>query len=293
MAALFWGLWFPLARTALRSDDLSSADLAFLRFLTPAVLLLPVVLRHGLKAGKAGWAGSIVMTMAVGFPYPLFIAIGLEFAPAAHGALFVPGTFPVTTAIAGFLLLRDPIGWRGLLGTLLVAAGVGGVGWIALSSSYGQWQGYGLFFACAWMWAAYSISIRIAQISALHGAGIISVLSIIIFAPVYLIWGDIRFTELAWPQLVGQAAYQGLGVGLIAMVAYNHAVNLLGAARAAIFGGLVPCIAATAAVPIAGEPLGTAEILGIIAVTAGIAIVNGAGWRRPQRKTAGETTGRS
>lgn len=277
LAALLWGSWFPLSRLMVRDQSMSPEDVAWLRFAIAAIVLLPVVRRHGLKAGRTGWLGTIAMPFCVGFPFAFLNATGLKFAPAAHAAMFVPGLFPVLTVILGAVVLRDPVRWRGVTGTILVLAGVVGVGWASLTGETpGEWQGYALFLTCASMWATYSIFARIAGIPAVHGVAIIAVVSMAAVTPFYLAFGDVRLLELPPATLLFQVVYQGVGIGLASMVAYNYAINVLGAAQAAVFGGLVPCIAAVLAVPVLGEDLGLIEIFGVAAVTAGIMLVNGA-----------------
>jgi len=287
LAAVLWGGWFPLSRVMVRDGITSPEDIAFLRYSLAGVCLLPVVLRHGLKAGRAGWTGTIVMTVTVGFPFSFLLTTGLRYAPAAHAALFVPGVFPALTVVLGTLILKDRPTVKSVVGTGLVALGVGGVGWsMLMGGSAGTWQGYALFGVCAWMWAAYSIAARIARIDAQHGVAIVSVLSLALFGPVYLLFGDVRLGELSHAELAFQILYQGFGTGLVALIAYNYAINVLGAAQAAVFGGLVPCVAAVLSVPVAGESLGLVEVAGIAAVTGGILLVNGARLPLSRRRAA-------
>lgn len=277
LAALLWGSWFPLSRLMVRDQSMSAEDVAWLRFAIAAVVLLPLVRRHGLKAGRAGWLGTAIMPLCVGFPFAFLNATGLKFAPAAHAAMFVPGLFPVLTAILGVIILRDRLSVRSVAGTALVLAGVAGVGWSSLTGETGgSWQGYALFLTCASMWAVYSITTRIARIGPVHAVTIIAVVSMAVATPFYFMFGDVRLLTLPPAMLAFQVIYQGVGIGLVSMIAYNYAINVLGASQAAVFGGLVPCIAAVMAVPILGERLGWLEIAGVAAVTVGILLVNGA-----------------
>ncbi len=286
-ATLIWGGWFPISRLAV-TTGLTPADVAFLRFGVAGLVLLPVCLRQGFRAGRAGCWGSLAMTATIGVPFPLLLATGLQFAPAAHAAVFVPGVFPGLTFILGVLLLRDPVTWRRLAGICLVAAGVGMVAWVALESrSPGELRGYLLFHLCAWLWALYTIVARVARIGPLHATAILSVLSMLIYLPPYLLFAESGLPGLPPAELLFQVAYHSLLGGILSMLCYNHAVNVLGASQAAIFGGLVPCIAALLSVPILGETLGLREVLGLAAVTAGIALVTGA--RMPAEK--GEPAG--
>ncbi len=280
LAALFativWGGWFPISRQAVTSS-LTPGDIALLRFVVAGTILVPVVFRHGLKAGRAGWWGAIGLFLTVGAPYPYLLAVGLEFAPASHVAIFVPGVFPSLTFLAGVVLFRDAIGRRQLLGLSLTIVAVALIAWTVLEvEGIGRLQGYLIFLLCALMWTGFTLIVRYAEIGAIHATAIIGVLSMLIYLPPYLVWGESRLPELPLGQLLFQLTYHGLLGGFLSMFFYSFSVNVLGAGRAAIFGSLVPCFAAILAVPILGESIGWREIWAIVAAVAGIALVTGA-----------------
>jgi len=50
-----------------------------------------------------------------------------------------------------------------------------------------------------------------------------------------------------------QIVFQGLGAGLVAVLAFSRAAALLGSGRAAFFAALVPGAAALLAIPVLGE----------------------------------------
>jgi drug/metabolite transporter (DMT)-like permease len=247
-------------------------------------VLAPVVFKYGLKAGRTGYAGSLALATLLGFPYVFVLANGLRAVPAAHGALFTPGVYPVITLLLGVLILKDRITRLRLGGIALIAAGVGAVGWTSLAHGAGEWQGYAMFLLCAWMWAGYTICARLAGIGALHITAIVSVLSLVLFVPVYAVLGDISLHKLPLPSLLFQLTFQGLGNGLIAMFSFTYAVRMLGAAQAAAFGALVPCFALVLSAPIAGEIPTPVEAAGVVAVAFGIMLVNGLRpWPRRRR----------
>lgn len=276
LATLIWGGWFPVSRLAV-TTRLSPADVTLLRIAVPAVLLLPIVVRRGLKAGGAGWWGSLGMAATVGIPFPLLLNSGLQYAPAAHAAIFVPGVFPSITFVLGVVLLGDPLTRRRVAGVLLAAAGVGVVGWVAVETYRpGELDGYLFFHVCAWLWAGYTLITRVARIDPLHATAVLTVVSSLIYVPGYLAFAESGLPALPWSELIFQVSYHGLLGGLISMLLYNHAVNVLGASQSAIFGGLVPCIAAILSVPILGEVMGPREVVGLVLVSAGIVLVTGA-----------------
>jgi drug/metabolite transporter (DMT)-like permease len=73
-----------------------------------------------------------------------------------------------------------------------------------------------------------------------------------------------------------QLAAQGLGAGLVAVLAYSRAALLLGPGRAGFFGAMVPGAAALLAVPVLGEVPTLLQVLGIVAVVAGLLVAFGA-----------------
>jgi drug/metabolite transporter (DMT)-like permease len=88
-----------------------------------------------------------------------------------------------------------------------------------------------------------------------------------------------------------QVLAQGLGAGLVAVLAFSRAVNLLGSGQAAFFGALVPGAASLPAVAVLGEVPATLQVLGLLAVVSGLLVVFGAarmlgvnsprrGWRK-------------
>ena len=76
--------------------------------------------------------------------------------------------------------------------------------------------------------------------------------------------------------VVMQILAQGLGAGLLAVLAFSRAAALLGSGRAAFFGALVPGAASLLAIPVLGEVPGILQILGIVAVVSGLLIAFGA-----------------
>ena len=66
------------------------------------------------------------MAGTIGIPFALVLGTGLLHAPAAHAAIFIPGTFPALTALLGILLLaRAGRGSQACAGVGLTVAGVG------------------------------------------------------------------------------------------------------------------------------------------------------------------------
>ena len=88
-----------------------------------------------------------------------------------------------------------------------------------------------------------------------------------------------------------QSLAQGLGAGLVAVLAYSRAAALLASGRAAFFGALRPGGASMLAIPVLGEVPSLLQVLGIVVVVAGLLLAFGAAGlllsRRVQATPAG------
>ncbi|MDW8443182.1 MAG: EamA family transporter [Acetobacteraceae bacterium] len=67
-----------------------------------------------------------------------------------------------------------------------------------------------------------------------------------------------------WSEILFQGVYQGLLAMAFASLIYNRALIALGPVRLSLFTSVVPALAAVAAWPILGEPLGWSGALGVL-----------------------------
>src|SRR5262245_17968636 len=81
VAMLLYAGQFVISRWSLQRT-LAVWDLAALRFTAAGLLLLPIVLRHGLRgAAGIGWGRAAALAVAAGAPYTLILFAGLALAP--------------------------------------------------------------------------------------------------------------------------------------------------------------------------------------------------------------------
>jgi drug/metabolite transporter (DMT)-like permease len=114
---------------------------------------------------------------------------------------------------------------------------------------------------------------------------VVVVLSFLIFTPPYLALADPgRLAAAGVGMLAMQLLAQGLGAGLVAVLAYSRAAALLGSGRAAFFGAMVPGAASLLAIPVLGEVPTTLQVLGIASVVTGLLIAFGAARLLLERK---------
>jgi drug/metabolite transporter (DMT)-like permease len=278
-AISIWVGWILLTRQGV-TTTLNAYDITALRFAFAGLALLPIVVKRGLGIGRIGIAKWLVIVCCAGVPYVLIASSGLAFAPAAHAGALIPGTMPLWAALFAVWLLKERIDPARRAGLVLIPFGIAvilGAGLVDFSS--GHWRGHLLFLAAAMTWAGFTVAMRSASLSgfdALQAAAVVSVVSAIVYLPVYWFLLPHRILEAPWQVVVIQTLYQGLMVSIVSLFAYARAVSILGASLGASFASLVPALAMLCAIPLLDEWPAPLDYLGIAAITAGVFLSSGA-----------------
>ncbi|MFN3399141.1 MAG: EamA family transporter [Ferrovibrio sp.] len=282
---LLWAAGLVATRFGV-TGALSVWDVIFLRMLLPALLLLPILLPllrapAALVRNGVNPLWFIVMMAGAGLPFMLISSTGMFFAPAAHAGALMPGSMPLFAALLAVLLLGERFNTQRRLGTLLMLLGAIAVGgWQVIagleSESMGDtWRGDLMFVFCGALWASYTIALKKTGIGIWQAAALVYASAFILYAPIYLLWLDSRILQAPVFE-VGVQLVQSVASGLLSMAAYGFAVRRLGPAPAAAFAALTPALTALLAVPLLGEWPDTVTWIGIIAVSLGVALANGA-----------------
>ena len=285
VSSLYAG-WAVVSRLgALHAVD--TFDLAALRFFVSALILLPVFLSS--KIGRGGIAGvtwnrvGAIIALA-GLPYGIAVYAGYQLAPAGHGAVLIAGSIVVFGALFGSLFLGEKVaGWR-LVGLLAVVAGIVALGGASFADGVaGQWRGHVLFVLAGASWAAYTVAARAWSLPPVATTAFVAVISALAYAPFYFATAGLRLFNLPAATLILQAGYQGIVVGVIAVILYTRVVGWLGAARTSAFAALVPAIATLLAIVLLDEPLHASGIVGLALVSLGMLASVAAGFVKVKR----------
>jgi drug/metabolite transporter (DMT)-like permease len=270
LAVAIWSGWMVVTRVAVTST-LSAEDLAALRFSSAGLLLLPIIRRRGFALERLGWKGLAVVALCAGVPYVLLASHGLALARAAEAGVLIPGAIPLFVGILSLLVLRERLGPVPLIGLGLIVAGVVVLtGPALLAAAGGQLFGYGICLFSALIWAVYTIAARRMALDAIHMTAIITVASAIWFLPVYLLLPQQGIWQADPQTLVVQVIYQGPLTGIVALLAYNRAIPILGAARASAFTALLPLTTLLLAIPVLGEWPSLGDTAGAVLAAVGV-----------------------
>jgi drug/metabolite transporter (DMT)-like permease len=259
---------------------LAADDMIFARFLVAGFVMLPLLLYWGLSdLGGIGWGRGLALLLTGGPLFALLQTGGYAFAPLAHGAVIAPSTVTIVSTIGAGLLLGEVLTRAHIFGSVLVLAGIAMIAWQGLvESSVGasMWIGDALFFVSSLFWASFTMLLRHWRLDAIKATAIVAVLSLCVFAPIYLaVRGIDHLVALPLGVLVVQGVVQGLVQSIITIMAYARSVALLGVSKAVLFPAIVPALSVLIGVPILGEVPTPLQIAGLITVSLGMIVAVG------------------
>lgn len=290
LAASIWATYSVLARLGIKAG-LSPGDLTLMRFLPGALLMAPLLWRWGLRdLAGIGWRRGLALSALAGPGFSLLFMTGFSLAPLAHGAVIAPACQMLAGLVLSAWLAHQPLTRESVLGAGFVLLGLAFMGGDSLLHGEGglTLAGDALFAAAGFCWGMFGALSRRWHVDPLRVTGVVAVLSFVLFAPAFFALADIgRLAGAGAGMLAMQLLAQGVGAGLVAVLAFSRAVALLGSGRAGFFGALVPGAASLLAIPVLGEVPTLLQVLGIVAVVAGLLLAFGAARYLIARREAG------
>ena len=264
---------YPVATRAGVTGPFTAQELVTLRFGVGALLFLPYLLLNIRAITRDAWLRGVPLTLFQGAGMGALVICGLQFAPANHQAALGPGVCSSWVALLGFVLFARRPSQRMLIGTTLCAIGVLGLtGWGPGKHNPGVLFGDAMFLAASALGALYVLQLRSWGVSAMQAAAIVTVYSGLIVVPWHLWSAPESLWRVASLELVWQTLWQGVLIGCVSLIALNHAITRLGAERSSALVALVPVLSAILALLFLGEVPSTAEVLAILAISAGVSV---------------------
>lgn len=250
-AAMLWGIWPTISRFSVQSS-LNPYDIVFIRFAVSGLLLLPIFLKYRFKDISLTGAGLLVT--GAGAPYVIITVIGLQYTPASHGGLVIPSFNIIFSTLGAALFLGTKPTMARLAGLALILLGCGAIFAQGLANADNVVLFGNLFYVFGgFAYAVYTVSSQKYRLNPWHAASIVSVLSALIYIPIYLIFLPSNLAQGSIEDITTQALFQGIFTSIIAIFCFSTAIARLGAARAVVFVALMPVFTMTTAIPILGE----------------------------------------
>ncbi len=282
VSVLIFSVWFVATRFSV-THDLRFWDVIALRFGVGAVLLLPVLIvkRRRLLA-RAG--EGFIFALLWGAPFVLLLTLGLQMTTAAESSAVTPTLMPVFAGLIGWIVLREKLGITKWAGYAAIAAGLAILMTndpvANVSSNPADLAPLAL---ASLLWAVYTIRFRRSDMTPLEGATLMCFWSAVMYLPPYLMFGLSRLQQASVGELVFQGIYQGLLMSVVAIIAFNRAITLIGPRAAAAIIAFVPLTTALLAIPMIGEVPSLSGAVAICVIALGVVIT---AWPARSRKGA-------
>jgi drug/metabolite transporter (DMT)-like permease len=264
---LVWAAFLLSSRLAAK-QELTAWDTAALRYAGSFGLALAICLWRGFPRIAAPKALALAAT--AGFGFPLFAYAGFTLAPAAHGAVLLPGTLPFAAAALWWLVFGEAWSRRRTLSLLLVAAGIGLLASDTFGAHPGAWRGDLLFLGGCLSWVAYMGLVRRWGVGALDATLTIALLCAPLYLPLWWLALPSNASGVAPGVLLYQLVQQGVFSVIVAGFLFTQAMVKLGGPATTAITSIVPAMVALGAWPLLGEALGPAGLAGVALVTAGM-----------------------
>jgi len=271
LAALAWAAGFVVAKHGIQIGFLP-ADLAFHRFFWSGLLMLPLIVREGLRnLSGIGWGRGFVMTVLSGPPQSLLAYSGFILVPLGHGATVQPACAALWGAVRASLVLHEKATFQRVIGGAIIIVGLLMFGAESLATIGGAGVGGDLLFATAGLfWATFGTLLRLWNVPGTRAVMAVGAVSLIVLAPIYLfIYGVSGLARQSLFENLLQAVVQGGLAGSLPIYLFAHAVIALGGGRAATFPALVPVFGAIIGFLALGVVPSLAQFVGMLVVLVG------------------------
>jgi drug/metabolite transporter (DMT)-like permease len=217
------------------------------------------------------WLRWLVLTACAAWLFPGLAFIAFSYAPAAHGAVLMPGTLPFTTAVLAWWLLGEKIVGRRALGLGFILLGVAAMAVNALKDASAMTMiGDMIFPFASASWAFFTVLNRRWKIDPLQATIRTAIIGCLIYFPVYLALLPKNIMQVPLFTILWQGAFQGIVAFTISMYTFIRTVQYYGPVRTTMMTSAAPVLASLTAVPLLGELLSPWVLVGLVAVTAGV-----------------------
>lgn len=276
IANLIWGAASPIFKWSLES--IQPFTLAFLRFFIAALLVLPLTI-HNLRIAKQDIVR--LMTMAVvgiTFHIPVFF-IGLKLSSSINAPI-ISSAAPVFLILASIIFLKEKPKRKVIVGTFISLLGVMIIILQPLLEKGvdGSLVGNLLFVLATITYVFYTIVLK--ELSQKYSALTLTfwtfAIASVTLLPYMLIEAQPStvLTHLDIKAITGILFGGFLSSGL-AYFLYGYALKNLGASEVGVFTYIDPVIAVIIAIPLLGETVTSAYLLGALLVFLGIFFAEG------------------
>ena len=272
MAMIFWGFTF----VAFKFAYLSFRPISIVTFrLAVSIFFLfgfALLFKRLNKIRKKDQKWFLLLALVEPFFYFLGEAYGLTRVTATVGAVII-STVPLIVPFGAYYLFREKLTPMNYLGLVISFAGVLMVVMTKNGGLAADWRGVLLMFVAVLSAVSYTMIVKILaeDYTPITITAYQSLYGLIMFIPLFLIMEipNLDFGRVNTNSLLA-VSYLGVFGSGICFILITIGIRELGAARANIFGNLIPVVAAIVSFFVLKEAMPLLKILGIIVVILGL-----------------------
>lgn len=252
-------------------------EILVLRLVPAALVMSPIMWRLGVMPRGLSIPRAAMLMFGASAVFPFVVSTGLSFAPASDGGALAPGMLPFWTALAAYALAGEIPGPRRRFGLAMILAGAMVVSlWQIISGADDDaWKGHLMFLSGSGLWAVCSVIFRQSGLSSLHALVIGLFWGALIFTPLLLATGKVKFATVSLNDIMVMIVFQGFIIAILAMFLFGYAVRIIGAAEAAAFGALTPILALLGGAVFLAETITPFKVVGVVLVAVGVFLASG------------------
>ena len=272
MAMVFWGFTFVAFKIAIES--FRPITIVFFRLTVSIFFLFGFAFffkrLNRIKRKDQKW--FLLLALVEPFFYFLGEAYGLTMVTATVGAVII-STIPLIVPFAAYYFFKEKLTPMNYLG---LAISFGGVLLVLLSRSGGlaaDWKGILLMFVAVLSAVAYTMVVKVLaeDYTPITITAYQSFYGLLMFVPLFLIFEPEHLDfKLVTGQSLLAVSYLGVFGSGICFILITIGIRELGAARANIFGNLIPVVTAIVSFFLLKESMPLMKILGILIVILGL-----------------------
>ena len=264
-----WGGGMIAMKYAFESFDV--LHVVFARVAFAALFYLSLFPKwYRLPYEKGDWKYLLLLVLFEPCLFFLFETFSMKYTTASQGGV-VAACFPLCTAVAAWLFLKEKLTGRTIVAIVLAVIGVGGASWFAEEDARAVNPLFGnlLMFGAVLSSSGYAVCVRF--ISRRYGFLCISAIQAIggalVFAP------SLFFSSLpreVTPAALGGLLYMGIAVGILAYLLLNVSLRHLQAGVVSLFGNLIPVFTLLFAFFFLGETVNVPQMACVGLALAGV-----------------------
>lgn len=272
LAMIFWGFTFVAFKYAILS--FRPITVVFFRLLVSIFFLFGFALafKRLNKIKKKDQKWFLLLALVEPFFYFLGESFGLTLVTATVGAVII-STIPLIVPFAAYYLFREKLTPMNYVGLLI---SFGGVLLVVLTRSGGlaaDWKGVLLMFVAVLSAVSYTMVVKILaeDYTPITITAYQSFYGLLMFVPLFLIFEVPHLDFAQWnTNSILAVGFLGVFGSGICFILITIGIRELGAARANIFGNLIPVVTAIVSFFLLKEAMPLLKILGIIIVILGL-----------------------